>query len=138
MDQLPAVGPERERSGACQRRGNAESEEHDEPVRLRARIPPDFGHSEEQATGERQRETLPDTVFEQADEVELIDLPVEELFKRLSEGKVYHGQQAQLATERFFRRGNLTALREIALRRTAERVDAQMQAYQRDKAIQEV
>jgi len=91
-----------------------------------------------QITGERQRETIPDTVFEQADEVELIDLPVEELFKRLNEGKVYRGQQAQLATERFFRRGNLTALREIALRRTAERVDAQMQAYQRDKSIKEV
>ncbi len=91
-----------------------------------------------QITGERQRETIPDSVFESADEVELIDLPVEELLKRLSVGKIYRAQQAQLATERFFRKGNLTALREIALRRTAERVDAQMQAYQRDKSINDV
>jgi two-component system sensor histidine kinase KdpD len=91
-----------------------------------------------QITGEIQRETIPDSVFEQADEVELIDLTVDELMQRLREGKVYRPQQAAIATEKFFRKGNLTALREMALRRTAERVDAQMQAYQRERAIADV
>lgn len=91
-----------------------------------------------QITGEIQRETIPDAIFEQADDVEVIDLPVDELLHRLQGGKVYRAEQAQLAQGRFFRKGNLTALREIALRRTAERVDAQMQAYQRDRRIRDV
>lgn len=80
-------------------------------------------------TGVRVRETLPDTVLERADEIELIDLPPEELIKRLDEGKVYLGEQAQRARDGFFSRGNLTALRELAMRAAAERVDQQMLAY---------
>src|SRR5574342_1208288 len=86
-------------------------------------------------TGIRVQETVPDTVFDQADEVEIVDLPPDELIERLKEGKVYLPQQAQAAIRNFFRKGNLIALRELALRRTAERVDAQMQAYMRDHAI---
>ena len=63
---------------------------------------------------------------------------MDELLQRLQGGKIYRPEQAQLAQSRFFRKGNLTALREIALRRTAERVDAQMQAYQRDRSIRDV
>jgi len=81
------------------------------------------------------RETLPDSVFDQADEVELIDLPVEELRKRMDQGKVYIPEQAQRALRGFFRPGNLIALRELALRRTADRVDAQMRLYRRDHSI---
>jgi two-component system sensor histidine kinase KdpD len=88
-----------------------------------------------QITGIRVRETVPDRMIEQADEVELIDLPPDDLLQRLREGKVYVPQQAQRATEHFFRKGNLIALRELALRRTAERVDAQMRGYMRDHAI---
>jgi len=74
-------------------------------------------------------------VLERADEIELVDLPPDELLRRLEEGKVYLPQQAQEAIRNFFRKGNLIALRELALRRTAERVDAQMQAYMRDHAV---
>ncbi len=81
------------------------------------------------------RETVPDSIVEQADEVELIDLPPDELLQRLREGKVYVSQQAEQAIENFFRKGNLIALRELALRRTADRVDAQMQMYRRDHSI---
>ncbi|HZY43297.1 MAG TPA: sensor histidine kinase KdpD [Anaerolineae bacterium] len=81
------------------------------------------------------RETVPDSIVEQADEVELIDLPPDELIQRLREGKVYVSQQAEQAIENFFRKGNLIALRELALRRTADRVDAQMQMYRRDHSI---
>lgn len=81
------------------------------------------------------RETVPDSFLEQADEVELIDLPPDELLQRLREGKVYIPQQADRALHSFFRKGNLIALRELALRRTADRVDAQMQEYMRDHAI---
>jgi two-component system sensor histidine kinase KdpD len=88
-----------------------------------------------QITGIVVRETVPDTLFEQADEVELIDLPPDELLQRLREGKVYVPHQAERALHSFFRKGNLIALRELALRRTAERVDAQMQDYRRDHAI---
>jgi two-component system sensor histidine kinase KdpD len=84
-----------------------------------------------QITGVSVRETIPDAVFEKADEVELIDLPPDDLLQRLREGKVYVPEQAQRAVERFFRTGNLIALRELALRRTADRVDAQMQDYRR-------
>ncbi|HEY7214452.1 MAG TPA: DUF4118 domain-containing protein, partial [Thermoanaerobaculia bacterium] len=75
------------------------------------------------------RETVPDSILERADQVELVDLPPEELLKRLQEGKVYVPEQAERARESFFRPGNLIALRELALRKTAERVDAQMQRY---------
>jgi len=86
-------------------------------------------------TGVVVRETVPDSVLERADEIELVDLPPDELIQRLQEGKVYVPQQAQEAMRSFFRKGNLIALRELALRRTADRVDAQMQAYMRDHAI---
>jgi two-component system, OmpR family, sensor histidine kinase KdpD len=75
-------------------------------------------------TGIRQQETLPDRVFDEADEVELIDLPPDDLLARLKAGKVYAAAQASKATESFFRKPNLLALRELALRRTADRVDA--------------
>jgi two-component system sensor histidine kinase KdpD len=91
-----------------------------------------------QITGIRVRETLPDTVFELADEVALVDLPPDELLQRLKEGKVYLPRQAEHAAENFFRKGNLIALRELALRRTADRVDAQMREYRTDRAIQGV
>ena len=81
-----------------------------------------------QITGVRQRETIPDRIFDEADEVELIDLPPDDLLARLKAGKVYHPEQAGVAAERFFRKGNLLALREIALRRTADRVDAAARA----------
>ena len=77
----------------------------------------------------RVQETVPDTVFDKADEVELIDLPPDELIERLNEGKVYLPEQAKAAIQNFFRKGNLIALRELSLRRTAERVDDEMQAY---------
>jgi two-component system, OmpR family, sensor histidine kinase KdpD len=81
------------------------------------------------------RETVPDRVIEQADEVELIDLTPDDLLQRLKEGKVYVPQQAARAAHHFFRKGNLIALRELALRRTADRVDAQMRGYMREHAI---
>ncbi|MDB5866802.1 MAG: kdpD, partial [Betaproteobacteria bacterium] len=83
-------------------------------------------------------ETVPDTVFENADEVELVDIPPDDLLQRLREGKVYLPQQAEHAVRNFFRKGNLIALRELALRRTAERVDAQMRDYREDEAIRDV
>ncbi len=86
-------------------------------------------------TGVVVRETLPDSVLEEADEVELVDLPPDDLLKRLAEGKVYAPEQAQRALKNFFRKGNLTALREIALRRTADRVNDQVQDYRKDQAI---
>jgi two-component system sensor histidine kinase KdpD len=82
-----------------------------------------------QITGVIVRETVPDAIFDKAHDVRLVDLPVDELIDRLREGKVYIPEQAGLALENFFREGNLIALREIALRRTAERVDAQMRGY---------
>jgi two-component system sensor histidine kinase KdpD len=75
-------------------------------------------------TGIRQQETLPDRIFDEADEVEIIDLPPDDLLARLREGKVYVASQVSTATEGFFRKPNLLALRELALRRTADRVDA--------------
>jgi two-component system sensor histidine kinase KdpD len=89
-------------------------------------------------TGVVMRETVPDSVFEQADEVELIDLPPDDLLQRFRDGKVYMPAQAQEAVENFFRKGNLIALRELALRRTAARVDAQMRLYRREHAIEKV
>jgi len=77
-----------------------------------------------QITGVRQRETVPDRIFEQAHEIELIDLPPDDLIERLKAGKVYVPEQVATAIERFFRKPNLMALRELALRRVADRVDA--------------
>lgn len=77
-----------------------------------------------QTTGVRQRETLPDKVFDDADDVELIDLPPDDLIARLHAGKVYLAEEVARAVERFFRKQNLMALREIALRRVADRVKA--------------
>ncbi len=85
-------------------------------------------------TGIKVRETLPDRIFDQADEVVLVDLPPDDLLQRLREGKVYMGEQAERAVQNFFRKGNLLALRELALRRTAERVDTQMRSY-RDEHV---
>ncbi|WP_027468752.1 sensor histidine kinase [Deefgea rivuli] len=91
-----------------------------------------------QITGIIVRETVPDRMFDLADEVTLVDLPPEELLGRLAAGKVYLGEQANRAAQHFFRKGNLLALRELALRRTADRVDAQMREYRADQAIQPV
>jgi len=82
-------------------------------------------------TGVRVRETVPDSVFERADEVELVDISPDELLKRLTEGKVYLAEQAARAARSFFTRPNLTALRQIALRQVADRVDSQMQVLRR-------
>ncbi len=87
-------------------------------------------------TGVTVRETVPDSVLDDADEIEFIDLPPEALLERLAEGKVYVPEAASRATRHFFRRGNLLALRELALRRTAEHVDADVQSYRRDHEIQ--
>src|SRR6185295_4229833 len=88
-------------------------------------------------TGGAVRETVPDSLLERADQVELVDLPPEELLKRLQEGKVYVPEQAARAVQSFFRPGNLIALRELALRKTAERVDAQMQLYRQAHNVAE-
>lgn len=89
-----------------------------------------------QVTGVIVRETIPDRVIDQASEIEVIDLPPDELLVRLQEGKVYVPDQAARAIQKFFRKGNLTALREMSLRRAAERVDDQMRAYMQTRAIQ--
>ena len=85
-------------------------------------------------TGIRVWETVPDRVFDAADEVVVVDLPPDELLQRLKAGKVYLPQQVERATTNFFRKGNLLALRELALRRTADRVDGEMRAYRRSTA----
>ena len=79
-----------------------------------------------QITHVRVRETVPDSVFDRADAIELVDLTPDDLIQRLKEGKVYVPKQAERALEHYFSPGNLTALRELALRRTAERVDEQL------------
>ncbi len=86
-------------------------------------------------TGIRVWETVPDRVFDEADEVVLVDLPPDELLQRLREGKVYLPNQAERAIRNFFRKGNLLALRELALRRTADRVDEDVQQYRRDQLV---
>jgi two-component system sensor histidine kinase KdpD len=86
-------------------------------------------------TGVVVRETVPDSIFEHTDEVELIDLPPDELLQRLRDGKIYIPDQAREAIQNFFRKGNLIALRELALRVTAQHVDAEMRHYMRDHAI---
>ena len=83
----------------------------------------------------RVRETVPDRVLDDADEVELVDLTPADLMTRLKEGKVYVRAQAERALRHYFSPGNLTALRELALRRTAVRVDEQMRSYMREHAI---
>ncbi|NUP11612.1 MAG: sensor histidine kinase KdpD [Polyangiaceae bacterium] len=89
-----------------------------------------------QITHVQVRETVPDAVLERADELELVDISPEELLKRLQAGKVYLGDQAARATKHFFQRGNLLALRELALRRTAERVDADVLAYRLEHGVE--
>ncbi len=89
-----------------------------------------------QITHVRVRETVPDAVFDRADAVELIDLTPDDLIQRLKEGKVYVPKQAERALEHFFSPANLTALRELALRRTAERVDEQLLTQMQAHAIQ--
>jgi two-component system, OmpR family, sensor histidine kinase KdpD len=88
-----------------------------------------------QITGIIIRETIPDEVFENADEVELVDLGPDELLQRLSEGKVYSPERSQEAIQNFFRKGNITALREMALRIVADRVDKQLHDYMQHKRI---
>ena len=83
----------------------------------------------------RVRETVPDSILDQADDIEVIDLSPEDLIKRLREGKVYVPQQAERAIRHYFSPGNLTALRELALRRTAQRVDEQLLSHMRAHAI---
>ncbi|MEO7007523.1 MAG: DUF4118 domain-containing protein, partial [Caldimonas sp.] len=89
-------------------------------------------------TGVVVRETLPDTFFDHADEVVLVDTPAEELIARLKAGKVYAEGQAERAAANFFRKGNLMALRELALRRTADRVEGDVQAYRVERSIDRV
>lgn len=84
------------------------------------------------------KESIPDSMFEIADTIELVDLPPEDLLKRLEEGKVYFPQQAELAKENFFREGNLIALREMALRYTADRVGADVLLYRRGQGIKRI
>ena len=86
-------------------------------------------------TGIRVSETLPDKVFDEADEVVLVDIPADELLARLKSGRVYKLQQAERAARNFFRKGNLIALRELALRRTADRIEDDVQAYRVEKSI---
>ncbi|MBV8650248.1 MAG: sensor histidine kinase KdpD, partial [Alphaproteobacteria bacterium] len=88
-----------------------------------------------QITRIRVRETVPDSILDRADEIEIVDLTPEDLIKRLEEGKVYVPHQAERALRHYFSAGNLTALRELALRRTAQRVDDQMLHYMRAHAI---
>nr|WP_315398720.1 DUF4118 domain-containing protein [uncultured Duganella sp.] len=89
-------------------------------------------------TGIRVGETVPDTVFDQADEVVLVDITADELLARLKSGKVYQAQQAERASKNFFRKGNLIALRELALRRTADRVEGDVRAYRVEQSIADI
>ncbi len=89
-----------------------------------------------QITRIRVRETVPDLIIDRADDIELVDLTPDDLIQRLKEGKVYVPRNAERAIQHYFKPGNLTALRELALRRTADRVDDQMVDYMRAHAIQ--
>jgi two-component system sensor histidine kinase KdpD len=89
-------------------------------------------------TGVKVLETVPDTFFDAADDVVLVDIPAEELLARLKEGRVYLPEQAERAAANFFRKGNLMALRELALRRTADVVEGDVQEYRADKSIDDV
>jgi two-component system sensor histidine kinase KdpD len=86
-------------------------------------------------TGIRVWETVPDKVFDETDEVVIVDLPPDDLLQRLKDGKVYLPQQAATAVRNFFRKGNLLALRELALRRTADRVDDEVLQYRRTQSV---
>jgi two-component system, OmpR family, sensor histidine kinase KdpD len=88
-------------------------------------------------TGVRVRETVPDSLLEKAHDIKLVDLPPDDLLERLRDGKVYVPAQAERAIENFFKKGNLIALRELALRLTAERVDAQMREYRQAQGIEQ-
>ena len=88
-----------------------------------------------QITGVIVRETVPDSLLDHALEIRLVDIPPEELLQRLHEGKIYIPEKAALATEKFFKPGNLMALRELSLRRAAARVDDQMRAYMESRSI---
>ena len=88
-----------------------------------------------QITGVTVRETIPDRIMDTVDSIELVDLPPEELIRRLHEGKVYVPDRAARAVQQFFRPGNLTALREMALRHTAAQVDGDMRAYKKAHSI---
>ena len=88
-----------------------------------------------QITGVRVRETVPDSILDRADAIELVDITPDDLIQRLREGKVYVPKQAERALEHFFSPANLTALRELALRRTAERVDEQLLMEMQARAI---
>ncbi len=90
----------------------------------------------EQITGIKVRETVPDSVMDRADSIELVDISPEGLLKRLAEGKVYLPERAGYAAENFFRRGNITALREMALNYTARRVESDLQDYMRRQNIE--
>ncbi len=90
----------------------------------------------ERITGVTVRETVPDKIIEKADEIVVVDLLPEELIKRLKEGKVYLPENARRAVDQFFKASNLTALRELALRRTADRVDEQMLAQLRQQGVE--
>jgi two-component system, OmpR family, sensor histidine kinase KdpD len=90
-----------------------------------------------QITGTRMQETVPDRVFDEADEIALIDITPDELLQRLKEGKVYVPERARHALENFFRKGNLIALRELAMRAAADRVDAEMREYRDEHAIRD-
>src|SRR5579859_5267122 len=87
-------------------------------------------------TSVRVRETVPDSIIDRADDIEMVDLTPDDLIQRLKEGKVYFAQQAERAIRNYFKPGNLTALRELALRRTAQRVDEQMVSYMQAHAIE--
>ena len=89
-------------------------------------------------TGINVWETVPDFFFDQADEVVLVDVSADDLLARLAAGKVYLPEQIERAASNFFRKGNLMALRELALRRTADRVEDDVQAYRSDKSIERV
>ena len=91
-----------------------------------------------QITGITVHETVPDTLVEKADEIELVDLPTENLLKRLKEGKVYVGEMAERAAEHFFQPGNLIALRQLALRYTAHNVDEKLLSYKEAHAVSKV
>ena len=80
-------------------------------------------------TGIKVRETLPDRIFDEAEEIVLVDLPADDLLQRLKDGKVYLSEQAERAVQNYFRKGNLLALRELAMRRAADRVDTQMRSF---------
>jgi two-component system sensor histidine kinase KdpD len=92
----------------------------------------------EQITGIRVQETIPDTILDNANEVQIIDIPLEELLERLREGKVYIPEQAQKAMQNFFQRGNLVALREITLFRAARKMDSELLTYMKAKAVSKI